>query len=474
VRGRVVRYGSGWRYVVDLGKQPRQRCAVCGRTRWADRVSLSTCPHPGCSGRMVDEGLQRRQVARGGFLTQKAAQKALTAELKALHDGQHVNPDDVTLREYVEDEWLPLVRAGKRKATTVALYEMILNCYVLPRIGDKRLQQLRGRHLSRLYADLRESGRASKSRPGGLGEHSLGNVRAVLHRILRDAVRSGILVRSPAEDVVEAPSHRSTARPMQTWGTEELAAFLAHVDVVCGSERVVKGTRKSRAGREYTYTQTKPPEPMQRALWYLVALSGMRRGEVCGLRWPDLDLQAGVASVSNALVLVGNKAVDSTPKTASSRRMVALAPQVVAVLAEWQQQQAREREHAGDAWRRGGDYVFTWQDGSPVRPDYVTRDFRRVAKAAGLPVIRLHDLRHGYATISLQRGVHPKVVADGLGHSSIDVTMDVYSHVIPSVQRQAADMIAGAILAPHVQTPRDYSRDYLAGNQDAGIEGGAH
>ena len=215
------------------------------------------------------------------------------------------------------------------------------------------------------------------------------------------------------------------------------------IDATYTCEHTITTVCKSRSGSEYTCKQTEAADPMQRALWYTLVCTGVRRGEACGLRWRDVDLRGAVASVTNALVLVDNRAVDSSPKTKSSRRVVPLASQVVAVLKEWRAEQDRQRDRVGDAWH--GDYVFTWQDGSPIRPDYVTKEFRRAVKLAGLPTIRLHDLRHGYATLSLQAGVHPKVVADGLGHRSTEVTMDTYSHVIPAVQREATELVADAI-----------------------------
>lgn len=416
MRGTVEHYGAGYRYRVDLGQQPRQRCERCGHVRWADRVPLEVCPVAGCGGRMLDEGLKRRQLTRGGFRLKKDAQGALADRLKALHAGEHVNPEDMTLRYYVEREWLPTIRKSPgRKPTTVELYETLLTAYVLPHIGELKIQKITGRDLTRMYTDLRTSGRVNKKHPGGLGEHTLGNVRSVLHRVLRDAVRSRLLPRNPAEDVLEAPSHRSARAAMKTWTAEQVGLFLASV----ADDRLY---------------------PM----YVLMACTGVRRGEVCGLRWRDVDLGAGTLAVVNNLVLVGNRAVDGTPKSKSSRRRVSVPPQVVNLLRQWRAAQDAERQAAQDAWV-GDDYAFSWQDGSPIRPDYLTSEFRKAVRAAKLPAIRLHDLRHSFATISLGLGVHPKVVADQLGHASIDVTMDVYSHVMPEITRQAVEQVGDAI-----------------------------
>jgi integrase len=164
----------------------------------------------------------------------------------------------------------------------------------------------------------------------------------------------------------------------------------------------------------------------------------MRRGEVLGLRWADLDLDNGWLSVRQTLIVVDNQPHVSQPKTARGRRRLALDSSTILALRAHRKTQAAERLAAGPSWSDTG-LVFTHLDGRPLHPEYVRRLFDRQLHRVGLPRIRLHDLRHTHATLALQAGVHPKVVSDRLGHTTV---VDVYSHAIPALQQDAAATIA--------------------------------
>jgi integrase len=180
------------------------------------------------------------------------------------------------------------------------------------------------------------------------------------------------------------------------------------------------------------------------AAWRLAALTGMRRGEVLGLRWADVDLDGGWLSVRQTLVVVANQPQLSQPKTNRGHRQLALDPETIMVLRGHRRNQAAERLAAGPAWT-ACNLVFTRQDGSPLHPEYVRRQFDRHLRRAELPRIRFHDLRHTHATLALQAGVHPKVVSERLGHTTVSITLDVYSHAIPGMQQDAASTIAELI-----------------------------
>jgi integrase len=168
--------------------------------------------------------------------------------------------------------------------------------------------------------------------------------------------------------------------------------------------------------------------------------TGMRRGEAVGLRWADVDLDAGVASVRRSLTVVDGTTLVSEPKTAKARRQVALDVATVEALARWRTRQKAERLQLGGDWVDTG-YVFTKEDGNFLHPDNVMVVFRRLVTSAGVPAIRLHDLRHTSATLALAAGVHPKVVQERLGHSSIGITLDTYSHVVQGMQADAAALV---------------------------------
>jgi integrase len=172
----------------------------------------------------------------------------------------------------------------------------------------------------------------------------------------------------------------------------------------------------------------------------------MRRGEAFGVRWQDVDLDAGQLSVRQTLIAPGYKIQFSKPKTAKGNRSIALDPATVAALRAYRKQQIEERFALGPDYAESGDLVFTELDGSPVNPVRFSKQFEREVKAAGLPHIPLHGLRHTWATVALSAGVHPKIVSERLGHSTISLTLDVYSDVLPGLQEEAAAKVASLVL----------------------------
>jgi len=175
-------------------------------------------------------------------------------------------------------------------------------------------------------------------------------------------------------------------------------------------------------------------------------MTGMRRGEACGLRWDDVDLEASRLSVRRALIPHGNGVIVSEPKTIKGRRSIALDPGTIEVLKAQAQRQLDDQAERAETWSDTG-YVFTKDDGEPVHPQSVSRAFAQAIAAAKLPEIRLHDLRHTHAALALQAGIHPKVVSERLGHVTISITLDTYSHAIPAMQEEAAALIAGLVFA---------------------------
>jgi integrase len=177
----------------------------------------------------------------------------------------------------------------------------------------------------------------------------------------------------------------------------------------------------------------------------LVATTGMRRAELAGLRWTDLDLAAASLSPRRPRVSVNYVVHESEPKTRKGKRVLALDPVTVAALREHKERQDQERELVGRRWQETG-LVFTRPDGRPLHPDLITHWFRRLARQAVLPPIRLHDVRHSYATAALKAGIPAKVVSERLGHANISITLDTYSHVLPGMDAAAANAVADLIL----------------------------
>ena len=204
---------------------------------------------------------------------------------------------------------------------------------------------------------------------------------------------------------------------MRTWTKEQLKAFLESV----ADERLSP-------------------------LWHTIAMTGMRRGEAIGLRWSDVDLENGRLSVRRALIPINREVVVSEPKTIKGRRVIALDPGTVEVLKGQASRQLDEQKKWDEAWVETG-LVFTLENGAALDPESVSRYWRQAVKKAMLPTIRLHDLRHTHATLALQAGVHPKVVSERLGHATVSITLDTYSHAIPAMQEEAAALIAGLVFA---------------------------
>ena len=193
------------------------------------------------------------------------------------------------------------------------------------------------------------------------------------------------------------------------------------------------------------------------AAFRLAAMTGARRGEVLGLRWVDLDVDAGRMSITQALVAPRYRSEISTPKTQRSMRAIALDAETAAILRDHREQVSARATAAGLGWDDEW-LVFTDATGEPLKPALFSLAFQSVIRTAGVPRIRLHDLRHTHASHALQAGIHPKVVSERLGHSSIAITLDTYSHVIPTLQETAAEVVAALISPLDDEQPAETTR----------------
>jgi integrase len=354
---------------------------------------------------------RRRQKTKGGFRTKRECQAALNEAIMALQTGTYVAASRRTVRSFLLDEWLPDREPPKLRATTYANYETQIRTHVLPALGGVELQRLSPAQLNAFYRALLAGGRRRDSQ--GLAPKTVKNIHAIVHRALKDAVRWGYVARNVA-DAVDPPRGRSPE--MRVWTPDQLRGFLAHV----------------RTDRLY-------------AVWLLVATTGMRRGELAGLRWADVDLDGSRVSPRRPRVVVNYAVEVSEPKTAKGRRALALDAVTVAALREHKARQAEERAMVGAGWQDTG-LVFTRPDGAPIHPDLISDWFERLARTAGLPKIRLHDVRHSYASAALAAGIPAKVISERLGHATIQITLDTYSHVLPGLDAQAAETVARLIL----------------------------
>lgn len=353
---------------------------------------------------------RRRQRSKGGFRTRREAESALHAALNALRQGVYVEPAKLTVADFLRDSWLPAVR-GSLRPTTYSSYEVHVRCYLVPAFGDRKLQELTPPMINTLYAELITGWRGRRA----LGPATVRRVHATLHRALRDAVRWQLVARN----VASAANPPKAPRPrMKVWTASELQTFLS----------------ATKTDRNHT-------------LWLFYVLTGVRRGEALALQWSDVDLVAATATIRRSLVPVDHRLVFGEPKTDKGRRRISLDAQLVAALRAHHRDQAKERLLVGSAFD-DQDLVFCHPGGSPLRPEQVSRWFSSLARRAGVPPVRLHDLRHLHATLALSAGVAPRVLADRLGHSSTAMTTDIYQHVLPDLDRDAAGRVAAIVFSP--------------------------
>ncbi|MEX2553902.1 MAG: site-specific integrase [Actinomycetota bacterium] len=365
---------------------------------------------------VVDKGVdpvtkrRRKEWQKGGHRTRTEAKAAARAIGASLDNGSYVQPSSVTVGDYVES-WIAAAQGnGRIRPGTASLYETVLRAYIVPTVGHKSLQELRATDLDRAYAHLLKQG----GRQGGpLAAKTVKSAHTLLHKALSDAVKKGLISSNPAE-VADSPTPQR--KEMKTWTAGQLGQFLEYV----------KDDRLFAAFR-------------------LASMTGMRRAEVLGLRYKDLSLDRGRVSIVQTLVLVGGKpTISANAKTDSGRRSIGLDPETLQALKTHRSAHAEERLSLGLGLTED-DLVFSKVDGTPIHPSWFSRTFTRLSRAAGLPVIRFHDLRHGFATMSLDAGVRVWDVSDILGHKNISITLDLYRHAVPDTQAEATTKVSALL-----------------------------
>ncbi len=335
--------------------------------------------------------------------TKKEAEKRLSELLNQLDNGVYMKPGKTALADFLQ-RWLKDYAYSNLAPRTAEGYETIIRNHLIPKLGSIPLTKIKPEHIQRYYADMLANGRCDGK--GALNPLTVRHHHMTLHNALKCAVKWGLLVRNPV-DAIDAP--RTTHTEMKVMSEEDLNRFL----------EVVK------------------PTPYY-SLFYLALFTGMRRSELLGLRWSDVDLLLCQISVNRTLHRLRNgDIIFGSPKTAKGRRIVSLSPSTALVLREHWEAQETIRLMQG-LRLRDTDLVFSKEDGSPLIPNAVTNAWLRLAKRTGLEGIRLHDARHTHASLMLKQGVHPKIVQERLGHSTIAITLDTYSHVAPGLQEAAA------------------------------------
>jgi integrase len=340
--------------------------------------------------------------------TKKQAQKKLTDLLHKADNGQVIEPSKMTLGEWLQ-EWLEAAIKPKR-LRSYETYKSVIKNHLNPKLGQFRLCELRATHLQQYYNEAKLS-------PSTLEQH-----HAILHSALKAAERQDLVPRNVASLVVGKPRAAENQENVlqHCWEPEEAHKFL----------------EKAKAAG------TQP------AAFYTLALeTGMRKAELCGLKWSDLDLEAATLAVVRQLVKPGHEPIFGPPKNGQART-VYLSPQVLALLRKHKATQATLKLQYGTAYQDHG-LVFAKEGpefGPPLQINNLgQREYRKLITAAGVRAIKFHGLRHTCATLLLKAGVPVKVVSERLGHKKIEMTLNIYAHALPSMQQDAAAKLADVL-----------------------------
>ncbi|MEJ7569018.1 MAG: tyrosine-type recombinase/integrase [Gaiellaceae bacterium] len=332
-----------------------------------------------------------------------------------MHRGEYVEPTKETLAAYLL-RWLPTAEARGLRPSTLVGYRLMIEKQIIPRLGSVPMQRLAPVDLNGMYAELLSSGH--RQREGGLSPRTVRYIHTILRKALSDAVRWGIVTRNVA-DSADPPSTRAaevSARKSRTfWNEQQVERFLGEAK-----------------------------QHRLHAAFHLATTTGMRRGEVLGLRWRDLDLDGQRLRVEQTLIAPRYQMQFSEPKTDQSRRSIDLDPETVTVLREHRKRQLEDRLAFGRGYA-DSELVFRREDGEPVVPALFSLAFKQLLKTARLPEIRLRDLRHTHAALLGKAGVPPKVVQERLGHHSAGFTLDNYGGSYPSQHREAAEAVAALV-----------------------------
>lgn len=389
-----------------------RRCPGCGTSRFSWYFKVNVAP----------QGAPRQDVKRGGFDSQGEAAEAMRKLLEDVGAGGPIDTSKLTVGEFL-DQWLQ-----SRKLTVSESHwadqRGLIDRHIRARIGHVPLTQLTALHLNGMYADVRDNGR--RRGEGPLSLKTVRDLHTIMNKALRDArrwrfVRENVAVDADPPSATAVLNARKGA--ISTWGPSEIATFREHL---------------ADTGEPWVFTA-----------WVLAGWTGMRRGEVLGLRWRDIDFERGRVAVRQVIVIVGGTSkIKPIPKTAGSYRSIDVPEQVLAALRRHRLAQNEVRLAVGPDWQDHG-LVFarptrTTKEGHPpgtwFHPDTFTTKVRQAIEASGVPKIRpLQDLRHSHATLLIAAGEPVKVVQERLGHHSAAFTQDTYQHVLPGMQRKAAD-----------------------------------
>lgn len=358
-----------------------------------------------------DYATGKRGQHKRSFKTRGEAESFLAEQHVVMTTGMAIGRSTQTVAETLS-YWLETYARHNVSPATFDRYETIVRVHINPLLGAVPVQRLTPTQVQTFY---------STKLAAGCGPRTVRLCHLHLAQALRQAVHLGLLART-VTDGVRPP--RVTSKEMGTWLPEEARRFLA----VCH-------------------------ESVYGPVWLVALATGMRRGEVLGLRWRDVDWDRRVLCVRQSIGRLHGAPDIKAPKTKSSRRDIPVQQEVLDGLHEHKWHQNERRLAAGEAWHNH-DLVFTSTSGTPIHPDNLKRDYNRLVKRAGVPRIRIHDLRHTHVTLAIQHGANIKAVSQRVGHKDVAITLSIYAHVLPAEHADVADKI-GAVLFRKQTEPRE-------------------
>ena len=339
---------------------------------------------------------KRTQKEEAVHSTKRDAERLLRLRQTEVEAGAYVERRQETVAQFLE-RWLTDYVDPNVRPITAYGYKGYVRRYIAPAFGNVRIDRLTPRQVQQLYAEM--TGR-------GLSPATVRQTHRIIHEALRHAVKWGVVSRNVAE-ATDLP--RSERGEPGTWDLEHLKRFLIEA-----------------ASSPY------------RNIFHLAMLTGLRRSELSGLKWPAVNFGTKSLSIVNVIVRIPGQGLhEGPPKSRKSRRLVVLTEEAVELLHGVRGEQTARKADVGVLWHEGS-YVFTRPDGRPVIPDEISKGFKEIVRRTGLPDQTFHGLRHAHATLLLEAGVNLKVVSERLGHSNIGITADIYSHVLPTIQERAA------------------------------------
>lgn len=350
----------------------------------------------------LDSNGKRERIYKGGFKTKKAAESAVANILTQLEKGTYVTPQKLTMSEYL-DKWLKEYALNNVRYSTYKRYEQMISFAIKPYMGNSELVKLNPLTIQEFYTYCKEKLNNSST--------TINHYHTLLHKALSQAVKWRLLSINPV-DAVEAP--KKEQRQLQVYNQDQLNRLLERIKGMSAYYPVM-----------------------------LASTTGMRLGEIAGLVWENVDLDKGIIYVKKQLQVVNNELTLLPLKSKSSNRKIILLDYTIEELKKLHKLQEEYRNKFSEYYQSSNFVICQKETGLPYDPQYISRNFRRTLKAYGIceeldiPLIRFHDLRHTHATLMLKANIHPKIVAERLGHSSINLTLNTYSHVLPDMQQEA-------------------------------------